>query len=514
MSSHNDNCNQREMEIPPLSQQNIESAVTELRHHFDSGATRNDFHLRETLLHQLQTLLIEGQRLLESALFKDLHKHSSEYYLTEMQGVLLEIQNHIRNFRKWAQPKWKCTNVLNLPASSYVRPEPFGVVCIIGSWNFPVYLLLMPLVGAISSGNCTLLRLPDDDTCTHTIAALIHLFDKYVDTRYVQVVHGGIEETKTVLKQKFDLILGTGSEHLGRIVSRAAAEHLTPVILELGGKSPCVVDETAEIDLAARRIVWGAFLNAGQLCLRPDYLLVDKRVGEQLMEAIAKCIKQYFGADPLQSDSYGRVIHKRSFDRLQSILEKDGTFVSYGGKMNAEKLYISPTVLDYKSDLLHFERSSAMEKELFGPILPVFYYDSLEQVYMLIQNRPKPLTMSFFSNNKDRQRDFLSKTSSGSCCFNDVSVQVLNLNLPLGGVGNSGSGMYHGRYSFDSFSHHRAILYKSTWLDLPVRYPPYTEDKKRTLHFLVQVAQLHAWKPVLATFLSVIAVCTAMYFGA
>nr|CCA19027.1 aldehyde dehydrogenase putative [Albugo laibachii Nc14] len=399
------------MELPPQSEEIIELAVQELRQQYSTGATRNDLNLRETLLHQLETLLIQGQQLLEGALLKDLHKHSTEYYLTEMTGILSEIQYQRRNFRKWAQPQWQFTNLLNLPGSSYVHPEPFGVVCIIGSWNFPVYLLLMPLVGAISSGNCTLLRLPDDDTCTHTVKALVHLFAKYVDTRYVRVIHGGIEETKIVLQQKFDLILGTGSETLGRIVSRAAAEHLTPVILELGGKSPCVVDETAEIELTARRIVWGAFLNAGQLCLRPDYVLVDKRIGDQLVDAIIQQINQFFGLDPLESDSYGRVIHKRSFDRLAAILKQDAKFVIHGGKLDAEKLYISPTLLNFKGDLLEFQRSSAMEKELFGPILPIFYYDTFEQVFTLIQSRPKSLTMALFSSDKDRQRALLSNTS-------------------------------------------------------------------------------------------------------
>ena len=473
--------------LPDVSQQDTHAAVEALRASFATGATK-DVETRLTLLKALQRLVNENEAILNEAVWKDLHKHPMEVLVTEVSLLKCEIQDFIDYVGDWAQPKVKMTNIVNLPGLSYVRPEPLGVVCIIGTWNYPINLLLMPLVAALGAGNCALVRLPGDDTTRHVNNVLLKLFDKYMDTRYVRVVYGGVNETKAMLGEQFDLIFATGGTFLGKLVAQAAAQHLTPTVLELGGKSPCIVDSTADLKLAARRIAWGAFLNAGQTCVRPDYLLVDANVGDQLVRLLQEEIVAQFGSGNVQmSESYGRVINQRSFERLARILGKDREHVTFGGETDEKERFISPTLLNFRTDLSSFVSSASMGEEIFGPLLPIYYYatDNFDDPINFITARNKPLALYHFSSDREMKERVVNETSAGSMVVNDVMMQLANANVPFGGVGSSGMGAYHGHYGFEAFSHYKTILYKNGLLDLPQRYPPYTPAKKRILSIMM-----------------------------
>ncbi|CAI5737868.1 unnamed protein product [Hyaloperonospora brassicae] len=473
--------------LPDVSQQDTHADVEALRASFATGATK-DVGTRLTLLRALQRLVNENEAILNEAVWKDLHKHPMEFLVTEVSLLKCEIQDFIDYVSDWAQPKVKMTNIVNLPGLSYVRPEPLGVVCIIGTWNYPINLLLMPLVAAVGAGNCALVRLPGDDTTRHVNNVLLKLFDKYMDKRYVRVVYGGVNETKAMLQEQFDLIFATGGTFLGKIVAQAAAQHLTPTVLELGGKSPCIVDSTADLKLAARRIAWGAFLNAGQTCVRPDYLLVDANVGDQLVRLLQEEIVAQFGSGNVQmSESYGRVVNQRSFDRIARILGKDREHVTFGGEVDEKERFISPTLLNFRTDRSSFVSSASMGEEIFGPLLPIYYYSTgnFDDPIDFITDRNKPLALYHFSSDRKMKERVVNETSAGSMVVNDVMMQLANANVPFGGVGGSGMGAYHGHYGFEAFSHYKTILYKNGLLDLPQRYPPYTPAKKRILSIMM-----------------------------
>ncbi|POM70346.1 Aldehyde dehydrogenase, partial [Phytophthora palmivora] len=355
-------------DIPPLpdvSKQDTHADVEALRATFASGATR-DLKTRRTLLLALQRLVNENETAIDEAVWKDLHKHPQELFATEVSLLKTEIQDFIDYIDDWAKPKLKSTNVVNLPGFSYVRPEPLGVVCVIGTWNYPINLLLMPLVAALGAGNCVVVRLPGDDTTRYLNNLLIQLFAKYMDKRYVRVVYGGVEETKKMLQERYDLIFATGGNFLGKIVAQAAAQYLTPTVLELGGKSPCIVDGTADLKLAAKRIAWGAFVNGGQTCVRPDYLLVDASVGDQFIKLLEEEINaQYGGANVKESDSYGRIVNQRMYDRLARILENDRKHVTYGGDSDDKQRFISPTLLNFRTEFDSFLSCASMRDEIF-----------------------------------------------------------------------------------------------------------------------------------------------------
>lgn len=465
--------------------QEIEQDVQALRRSFKSGATR-DLQSRRQQLHQLMRMLDEGFDELKDAVWKDLHKNPMETFASEISVVNIEIQQHIDFLEDWTKPERVATNLTNLPGSSHIYKEPLGVVCVIGTWNYPLQVSLMPLIGAISAGNTAILRLPGDDTCVHTNAILAKLLRKYLDKRIVRLVHGGLEATKAMLEQKFDLIFCTGGSFIGKIVAEAAAKALTPVILELGGKSPVIVDESADLSVVIKRLVWGAFINAGQTCVRPDYALVNAKIGDRFVQELEKTVVAFFGSDAQQSESYGRIINARSFARVASLLAKDTKSVTFGGCMDEKNRYIAPTLLNFKTEVAAFERSAVMSEEIFGPVLPIRYYEALDDAIAFVNKGDKPLALYVFSKNDHVAERVLMETSSGGVCVNDCIVQLTNPNLPFGGVGGSGYGVYHGKYSFDAFSHRKSILKKSTALDLKKRYQPYVKSTEKVMRKLLK----------------------------
>ncbi|KAH7477249.1 hypothetical protein KRP22_001166 [Phytophthora ramorum] len=463
----------------------VAASVQALRTSFRSGTTR-DLKTRLAQLKQLRRLVNENVREIQDALFRDLRKPPAETLTMELAPVRGEISLHEEELENWAAPERVWTNVANLPGRSYIQREPLGVVCILSTWNYPVQLSLWPLVGAISAGNCVLLRLPDHDTCVHTSELLLKLVTTYMDPRFVRVVHGGIPATQAALQHKFDLILCTGGATIGKIVAEAAARTLTPTILELGGKSPTIVDETCDVAVTARRITWAAFVNAGQTCLRPDYLLVSAKVGDELVAAIQRAITAFFEQDPQKSASYGRLITQKAFDRVAGLLEKDAEYVVSGGEKDREDLFVAPTLLNFKTDVDAFTRSAVMQEEVFSPLLPVVYYDTLDEAIDFVNDREKPLALYLYSSEYKTRMRVLAETSSGSACVNDSMVQTTNYNLPIGGVGASGMGSYHGKYSFDAFSHKKSVLIRYAMLDAPQRYMPYNDAALKIVLMLMK----------------------------
>ncbi|TYZ63478.1 hypothetical protein PybrP1_006646 [[Pythium] brassicae (nom. inval.)] len=472
--------------IPPSSTpEEIAADVQALRAAFRAGVTR-DLKARKAQLLALRRLLTENSDALCAAMEHDLHKHPTESRLTEISVIFPEIQEHLDYLEDWSAPERVSTNLGNLPGKSLVYKEPLGVVNIIGTWNYPVQLTLLPLVGALSAGNVALVRLPGDDTVVRTNALLAALLAQYMDPRVVRTVRGGVEASKAMLEQKFDLIFCTGGEFIGRIVAAAAAKHLTPTVLELGGKSPSIVDETCDIAVAARRIAWGAFLNAGQTCVRPDYVLVHRRVGDQLVAAIERECVNFFGADPQASDAYCRLVNERSYARVAGLLARDAKFVTTGGATDAKDRFIAPTLLNFKTDLAAFEASATMSTEIFGPLMPIYYYDALDDAIAFVNDRPKPLALYVFTTNAANREKVLTHTSSGGVSVNDTVVHLTNPSLPFGGVGSSGSGAYHGKHSFDTFTHRKGVQVKYSIGDAPQRYPPYSPASERVVALLTK----------------------------
>ncbi|KAG7398997.1 hypothetical protein PHYBOEH_009990 [Phytophthora boehmeriae] len=471
--------------VPPTSSEAIEASVQALRASFRSGATR-DLKTRLVQLKQLRRLLTENVKEIQDALYRDLRKPPAETLIAEIAPLKGEIAVHEEELESWAAPERVWTNVANLPGRSYVQREPLGVVCVFSTWNYPVQLSLLPLVGAISAGNTVLLRLPSDDSCVHTSELLLKLVTDYMDKRFVRVVHGGIPATQATLAQKFDLILCTGGATIGKIVAEAAAKTLTPTILELGGKSPTIVDETCDIAVTARRITWAAFMNAGQTCLRPDYVLVSAKIGDELVAAIQKAIVAFFGENSQDSASYGRLITDKFFDRVAKFLEKDEKYVVFGGAKDREDRFVSPTLLNFKKDMGALTSSAVMQEEVFSPLLPLVYYDTLDSAIDFVNDREKPLALYLYSSDYKARTRVLEETSSGSACVNDSIVQSVNLNLPFGGVGASGMGSYHGKYSFDAFSHKKSVLVRYAMLDAPQRYMPYNNPALKIILLLMR----------------------------
>ncbi|KAG3110441.1 Aldehyde dehydrogenase family 3 member [Phytophthora idaei] len=471
--------------VPSTAPDAIAASVEALRASFRSGATRN-LKTRLSQLKQLRRMVNENVRELQDALFQDLRKPPAETLIAEIAPVRGEISLHEEELENWAAPERVWTNVANLPGRSYIQREPLGVVCILSTWNYPVQLSLWPLIGALSAGNCVLLRLPSDDTCVHTSELLLKLVSTYLDPRFVRVVHGGIVATQATLQQKFDLIMCTGGATIGKIVAEAAAKTLTPTILELGGKSPTIVDETCDIAVTARRITWAAFMNAGQTCLRPDYVMVNAKIGDELVAAIQKEITAFFGQDPQKSASYGRLITQKSFDRVSGFLERDAEYIVFGGEKDREDQFVAPTLLNFKKDMDAFTRSAVMQEEVFSPLLPVVYYDTLDEVIDFVNDREKPLALYVYTSDYKVRTRVLEETSSGSACVNDSIVQSVNFNLPFGGVGASGMGSYHGKYSFDAFSNKKSILVRYAMMDARQRYMPYSNSALNIVMLLMK----------------------------
>ena len=438
----------------------ISQRVERLKAFYTSGVTK-PVPFRIEQLKQLKQNILFFQKEIEEALWKDLRKSAEEAYMTEISIVLNEIDEHIKHLRRWAKPKRICSPLALFPSSSYVYTEPLGTALIIAPWNYPIQLILSPLVGAISSG-CTAMLKPSP-AAAHTANVVEKIIRKSFAPEYVDIVQGRRDVNTILLEQRYDIIFFTGSPELGKVVYKAAAEHLTPVILELGGKSPCIVDKDANIPIAARRIAWGKWLNAGQTCIAPDYLFVHSSVKNDLLEAIIKETESMYGSDLSKSRFFPRIISSSAYTRLVGLMT--GEKIYYGANTNKDDLYISPTILDNISP-----DSAIMQEEIFGPLLPVMTFDDMETVLSYVNNHEKPLAFYYFGKS---EKKMLASTTSGGGCINDTILHIANDKLPFGGVGNSGMNKYHGKESFLLFSNRRSIVKTPDWIDLPLKYPPF-----------------------------------------
>ena len=451
----------------------ISQIVESQRSFFKSGATL-DLNFRVEMLKKLQTALEKWEKPLTDALWIDLHKSYQEAYLTELSIVKAEVKNHIKHLKSWAKPKRKATPIKMFPSRSRIVSEPLGNTLIISPWNYPVQLLLNPLVGAISAG-CTAILKPSP--YVPTVSEIIsNMIADTFESNYVATVQGNRDVNQELLSQRFDLIFFTGSPSLGKLVMSAASKNLTPVILELGGKSPCIVDKDADIRTAAKRIAWGKTLNSGQTCIAPDYLLIHEDVKSKFVEAFAKSIKELHGSDITKSKHYVRIVNDRSFERVKGYLAEGD--IIYGGRSNAEERFIEPTLLETHIKLSDSDAEdkakskSVLTEEIFGPVFPILTFKDRDEVIGYINNREKPLALYYFGKEEDGLK-VIRKTSSGGACINDTIMHIANENIPFGGVGNSGMGSYHGEESFKVFSHFRSVVLTGTWIDLPFRYMPY-----------------------------------------
>jgi aldehyde dehydrogenase (NAD+) len=445
------------------------STVGALRAAFERGLTR-PLSFRKTQLLALKHMLAVGEDELLAAMRADLGKPAVEARLTDLGVVGAEIDVLVSHLESWARPERVGIPLALQPGHATIIREPLGVALVIAPWNYPVQLLLVPMAAAIAAGNCVVGK--PSEIAPATSAALARLVRRHLDHRAVSIVEGGPAETQALLAQPFDTIFYTGNGRVGRIVMEAAARHLTPVTLELGGKSPALVDADADIEVAARRIAWGKFLNAGQTCVAPDYVLVHERVEHELVEALRRTVAAFYGSDPKASADYARIVNDCHFERLTGLLAATSGSVVLGGEHDKSERYLAPTVVSGVS-----EDDALMDEEIFGPILPVLRVAGMDEAVGFVASRPRPLALYVFSSSKATVDRVLCRTSSGSVGVNLTLQQVAVPHLPFGGVGASGMGAYHGRQGFETFSHRRAVLAKPTRVDPPVQYPPYTKLK-------------------------------------
>jgi aldehyde dehydrogenase (NAD+) len=450
------------MTIPETSREAICRVIARQRAHFDSGQTRS-IEFRRAQLRRLKEVIVRYEKKIGDALWQDLHKSPEESYLTEISIVLGEVDNHLRNLSKWSRPKRVSTPLRLLPSKSEIIYEPLGVALIVAPWNYPFQLLFNPLVGAISAGCCSVLKPSPDAPATALI--MQEIIQQHFDDGYITVVQGAKETNTELFAHRFDLIFFTGSPRLGKVVMKAAAEHLTPVVLELGGKSPCIVDAGANIDIAAKRLAWGKFLNAGQTCIAPDYALVHSSIKEELVRRIEFWLKEMYGANIRESRFYGRIVNRQAMERLGPLLK--GGDVRIGGEFDIDQRYISPTVLDGVT-----AGDAVMQEEIFGPVLPIIEFSGIQQAIDFVNGHEKPLALYYFGQ-PGQGNEVIQHTTSGGVCINDTLMHISNHHLPFGGVGNSGMGKYHGRDSFYAFSHAKAVVSTPAWIDIPFKYAPY-----------------------------------------
>jgi aldehyde dehydrogenase (NAD+) len=447
--------------------------ITNQREFFQTGKTK-DVDFRIAQLKILKQAILEHEQPIIQALKADLNKPEFETYATEVL-VTKEIDYALKHIQAWTKPKKAPVSFDFFSYSAKIYPDPLGIVLIIGAWNYPFQLIISPLVGAIAAGNCAIIK--PSELSPHTSSIVAEIITKYFDPKYIAVVEGGVETSQKLLAEKFDHIFFTGSTTVGKIVMTAAAKNLTPVTLELGGKSPCIVDIDINLEHTLKRIVWGKFINAGQTCIAPDYLLVNQKIKNNLIDSLRKTLKEFYGDNPAISPDLARIINQKQFDRLVNFL-KDGEII-IGGETNSAERYIAPTVIDRVS-----WTDPIMQEEIFGPILPIIEYSDITEAIALINSRPKPLALYLFSQNKHLQKRVLQETTSGGVCINDTVMQVGVSSLPFGGVGDSGIGSYHGKASFETFSHYKSVLKNSFLLDLNWRYAPY-KDKLSSLKRLL-----------------------------
>jgi aldehyde dehydrogenase (NAD+) len=444
------------------------------RQFFASGKTL-DVSFRIEILRKLRSLIIDHEKEIVNALWHDFHKPEFEVIATESRFVIMEINHTISRLKGWSRKRRVRTPVVHFLSHCYVSPQPYGQVLILSPWNFPFQLAFMPLVGALAAGNCVILKTSRQ---VPEINAVMEKILGFLPAELASFIDGDHNISDFLLSHKFDYIFFTGSPRVGKYVMQKASQNLTPFSLELGGKNPCVVTADARLDYAAKRIAWGKFINCGQTCVSPDYLLIDKKVKDEFLDLISKEIRSFYGENPEKSNDFARVISSESAVRLTGLI-KDSVIVT-GGVYDIDSGYISPTIIKNVKP-----GDPVMQEEIFGPILPVIDYENIEEIYPIIEQNPKSLATYIFSTNKKTIRDFMLRTQSGCACINETVMQIASSYLPYGGIGSSGIGRYHGKKSFETFSNMRSILVKTNLFDIWLRYPPYSKFKTKIISFLM-----------------------------
>lgn len=460
-----------------LSEKDVELILIDQKKYYDLQVTRNlDYRVHQLI--RLKKGIKKYEKQILHALYQDLGKHVNESYMTEIGYCYHSIDYTIRHLKRWARPKKKLSPFYLLPSIGYISYEPYGSVLIIGPYNYPFQLLIEPLIGSIAAGNTAVLK-PSELT-PHVSRVIKRMIEENFDREYIACVEGGVDTNTSLLNNAFDYIFFTGSVPVGKIIMKAAAKRLIPITLELGGKSPVIVDDTADIRQAARRIMWGKTVNAGQTCVAPDYVLVQESVKEQLMKELKRAVVSFYGKDPMSSESFGRIVNQRHFQRIKAILDADQQSIVYGGQTDEKTRYIAPTIIDLGTD-----DAASMQEEIFGPLLPVLTYQNLDDAIRYVQKHPKPLALYLFTRDRAVENRVLSRTSSGGACVNDTIMHLVNPAMPFGGVGNSGIGAYHGRDSFLTFSHRRSVLKKPARLGNSFMYPKYTKNQLRLVKLIM-----------------------------
>lgn len=443
----------------------LNTETQNVRDFFQTQATK-DIKFRKKYLKALKKSIKKHESDILDALKSDLGKNKVEAYATEIGFVIKELSYIIKELKNWAKTKSVTTPMMQFPAKSFIKYEPYGTVLIIGPFNYPFQLVMSPLIGALAAGNCAVVK-PSEMT-PQTSMVVQEILEEVFPENYVKVIQGEKEVTSQLLDERFDYIFFTGSTKVGQIVYEKASKHLTPVTLELGGKSPAIIDDTANLKVAAERVAFGKFMNAGQTCVAPDYVLIDNKVKMKFVKALQSTIQEFYGTQTEQSEDFGRIVNDNHFNRLVNIIEDSGQQVIFGGESNADELFVAPTIiLDPKLS------DSVMQQEIFGPILPIIGYDMFNEVYDIVEQYEKPLALYLFTEDSDQITAVFNRLSFGGGCVNDTILHLANPNLPFGGVGHSGIGSYHGKYSFELFSHEKSYIKKSTKLESGLLFPPY-----------------------------------------
>lgn len=446
-----------------MQQSDINGLLQRQKEFFFSGMTK-DIDFRIDNLRKIYSVLTNNENRILEALFEDMHKSKTEAYTSEIAYILKETELFIKKLRKWSKDKPVKTSLVNHPGRSFVRYEPYGIALIIGPWNYPFNLVFSPLLGSIAAGNCSIVK--PSEVSENSSKLISELINDNFPPEYLVAVEGDSSATQALINENIDYVFFTGSPNVGKIIMKSAAEHLIPVTLELGGKNPCIVDTDIDMDVTARRIAWGKFFNAGQTCIAPDYLLVHKKIKNNFLDKFKQTIDEFYPDKSSKNIDYTHIISRKHFDRLNALLDEGNIF--YGGQTDIEELFISPTLItdiDYNSKI--------MQEEIFGPLLPVLFYDDLDLEIERLKRMHKPLSIYFFSRDKQKQNKIISETSSGSVCINGTIHVIVNKEVQFGGVGQSGMGAYHGKASFETFSHKKPVLKKSFIMDLKASYPPY-----------------------------------------
>lgn len=459
-----------------MTETEIKKIVGEQRSYFHTGATL-PVSVRVHALNKLKSCIIEKEEKINKAIHQDLGKSAFETYMCETGLVLSELSYMLKHISSYAKEKSVRTPLAQFHSRSYKKPSPYGVTLIMSPWNYPFLLTIDPLVDAIAAGNTAVVKPSAYSPCTSEI--IQEIIRECFDKKYVAAVTGGRAENTCLLNEHFDYIFFTGSQAVGKEVMRCASAHLTPVTLELGGKSPCIIERNANLKLAARRVVFGKYLNCGQTCVAPDYVLAEACIKEELLEHIRKEITRQYGEHPLENPSYGKMINRKHFERVCGLIDRDK--LVFGGETEEEALRIAPAVLGDVTG-----EDAVMQEEIFGPVLPVLTVDSMEEALEFVRERPRPLALYLFTGDRKTERRFLERLSFGGGCINDTVIHLATSGMGFGGVGASGMGSYHGRKSFETFSHEKSVVKKYTWLDLPMRYQPYTALKERLVRMFVR----------------------------